>query len=461
MNKFEKILLTVFLIEVFVGGGGRLIDFGVISIRQALFLLVVATYIYRLFRHKAFFDKEVNTFIRLNPATVGIYMLLVWFVVSTIIGIVNGNSMSLAVKDFLRVSYFLVYFPLAYYITAVRFSKDYLVTILKYSALAVALFTVGIDLLGKTVFSGTDFRPFYDFMNNMMNDDLFFRPSNSVFYKSHLYVLIGLVISLNALFEKKYTKLDVANIILCSISVLWSETRGFLLAFMVSAIVIILLDLKVLTDPIKGMFNKVVNALKSKHFIKKSIIFSIVIISIPFLYNYMTLERFEEEVVVEKEVETEYNSGNENSDNNEEDKNVETKVNDVSVNHRITFINESKDILLNNPVDLIIGTGHGTEIAGRIMIEMSFLEILVEQGLIGLSIWLFLSLLVFLNYYSLYKKGIKPSGLEISLMASFMGLLLLTNINPFINNSIGIVFFVLILVLSQNKKDKKLLGESV
>lgn len=464
MNKFEKILLTVFLIEVFVGGGGRLIDFGVISIRQLLFILVVATYVYRLFREKALFNKDVNTFIRLNPVSVGMYLLIGWFIVSTLIGILNGNSLGLAVKDFFRVSYFLVYFPLAYYISAVRFTKADVINLLKYSALAVAIFTIAIDLLGKTIFGGLAFKPFYDFLNNMMNDDLFFRPSNSVFYKSHLYVLIGLVISLNAIFEKRYTKVDIANIILCSVSILWSETRGFLLAFMVSALVIILLDLKVLTDPIKGMLNKVNNAVRSKHFLKKSIVFLVIIVSIPFLYKYMTLERFEEVVVVEDENQAEPSSETNSTDDGKaktKTGEVETKVNDVSVNSRLTFIKESRDILMDNPVDFIFGTGHGTEIAGRIMIEMSFLEILVEQGVIGLSIWLFLSLLVFLNYYTLYKRGYKLGAIEISLMAAFMGLLLLTNINPFINNSIGIIFFVLVLVFSQNQKDKMLLGDRV
>ena len=65
----------------------------------------------------------------------------------------------------------------------------------------------------------------------------------------------------------------------------------------------------------------------------------------------------------------------------------------------------------------------------------------------------FLFLLVFYNYYIAYKRGAKLGILEISLMASFMGLLLLTNINPFINNPIGISFFIILLVLSQNKKD--------
>ena len=45
MNKFEKILLTAFFIELFIGGGGRLIDFGFLSfIRQALFILLILTF---------------------------------------------------------------------------------------------------------------------------------------------------------------------------------------------------------------------------------------------------------------------------------------------------------------------------------------------------------------------------------------------------------------------------------
>ncbi len=67
MNKFEKILLTVFFIEIFVGGGGRLIDFGVFSIRQALFFLLILALVIRIIKGKEYLNKEVNTFIRFNP----------------------------------------------------------------------------------------------------------------------------------------------------------------------------------------------------------------------------------------------------------------------------------------------------------------------------------------------------------------------------------------------------------
>ena len=62
MNKFEKILLTLLFIELFIGGGGRLIDFGLLSIRQVLFIILLLTFVYRIFKNKAFFNKEVNTF---------------------------------------------------------------------------------------------------------------------------------------------------------------------------------------------------------------------------------------------------------------------------------------------------------------------------------------------------------------------------------------------------------------
>ncbi len=453
MNRFEKILLTIFFVELFVGGGGRLIDFGIISIRQILFVVLILTLVFRIVKEKAYLNTNINTFFRLNSVTIGIYALLIWFVVSAGIGYMNGNPLSIIVMDFFRVSFFLVYFPLAYYISDNRFSGDRIISILKYSALAVAIFTITISLLGKTIFSN-NFAPFYEFMNWIMNDDLYFRPSNSIFYKSHLFVLFGLIIALNEVLNKKYTKLDIALLILGAISILWSETRGFLIAFMISVAMIILLDAKVVTDPVKKFSVKTKNLFQSKWFLKKTLVLLIIMFIVPYLYQYMTLERFEEEVV---ESPSGYTSGQGHQSTN--NSKVETEVNDVSVNTRLEFIVYSKEVLLDNPVNFVFGTGYGTEIAGRVNgIEMSFLDILVEQGFIGLAIWGFLFLIVLYNYYVAYKNGKKLSTLEISLIASFIGLLLLTNINPFINNPIGISFFLVLLILSQKKKETTLIG---
>ncbi|MDM5330264.1 O-antigen ligase family protein [Neobacillus sp. CF12] len=439
MNRFEKTLLTILFVELFVGGGGRLIDFGVLSIRQVLFLLLMVTFVYRIVKEKAYFNKDINTLIRFNPVTIGVYALIAWFVVSAAIGFFNNHPVSIIVMDFFRVSYVALYFPLAYYISNERFTLNRIITLLKYSALAVAIFTITVDLLGKTVFAA-DFYPFYVFMNTIMNDDLFFRPSNGVFYKSHFFVLIGLILSLNHLLNKNYRKLDIAIVILSSISILWSETRGFLLAFMLSVLMIIILDVKVIVDPIKGLSRKFKKLLQSQQFIKKFVMCVIVLVAVPFMYKYMTLERFEV-ATVEQTPDAEVE--------------VQPEVNDVSVNARMEFIVASKEILVQ-PVYLIFGTGYGSGVAGRTDgLEMSFLDILVEQGIIGLAIWCFLFLMIYLNYYYAYKKGQKLTTLEVSLLSSFMGVLLLTNINPFINNPIGISFFLIMLVASQSKKEMR------
>jgi hypothetical protein len=446
MNKFERTLLTIFFIELFVGGGGRLIDFGFVSIRQVLFILLILTFVVRIIKHNAIFNQEVNTFFRINPVTIGVYLLIGWFVVSGLIGFVNGHPLGIIVTDFFRVSFFVVYFPLAYYISKERFQLQRIITLLKYSALIVAIFTITISLLGKTVFIN-NFQPFYDFMNYIMNDDLFFRPSNSVFYKSHFFVLIGLIISLNDLLNKNYSKLNIAIIIFGSVSIIWSETRGFLLAFILSLLMIIILDIKEIVDPIKGLVQKVQKIIQTKQFIKKFIILILVMIAVPLLYKNMTLERFQQTTVVKESP----FSGQANHKKNSKQRTV---VNDVSINNRMEFIVASKKILLH-PTNLILGSGYGTEIiAGRSTnIEMSFLDILVEQGLIGLAIWGFLFLIIYYNYWVAYRNKQKLTTLDISFMAAFMGILLLTNINPFINNPIGISFFLVLLVVSQNKKE--------
>jgi len=429
MNKFEKLLLTVFFVELFVGGGGRLIDFGFLSIRQVLFIGLMLTFLYRIMSQKAIRNLEVNTFFRLNPVTIGIYLLLCWFGISAIIGYLNGNALSDIVTDFLRVSFIAAYFPLAYYISEGRFQKQRIITLLKYSAFAVAVFTILIALLGKTVFSD-NFQPYKLFLLSIMGDDLLFRPSYSVFYKSHFYVFVGLVLSLNAVLTKKFSKVDILNLILCPISIFWSETRGFLFALMVSLLMIMIVDIIIMTTPIKGLSGKIKAVMQNSQLIKKLIILLAITVSVPILYQYMTLERFEKSSAAQG---------------------VTGEINDTSASVRVEYVLYSKDLLLDHPQYLVWGKGYGTEIAGRVTgIETSFLDILVEQGGIGLAIWFFLFLLVYTNYYRGFKRGMILQTADISFLGIFMGVLLLTNINPFINNPIGIVFFLIVLILSRN-----------
>ncbi|MFB9757357.1 O-antigen ligase family protein [Ectobacillus funiculus] len=441
VNRFEKWLLTVFFIELFIGGGGRLIDFGVLSIRQVLFLLILCTFVFRILKNKQFLDRNVNTFFDFNITSVAIYMLVTWFGVSALIGLIHGHALSTVAMDFFRVSFFLLYFPLAYYISEERYRKSKIISILKYSSLIVAVFTILISLAGKTIFNN-NFDVFYNFINSIMNDDLFFRPSHSVFYKGHFFVLMGLLVSLNAVLSKQGSKVDVVNIIVCLISIIWSETRGFLLAIMFGILFIVMMDVKTFTDQIKGLWKKAVHLLNSKFILKKIVVSLLIVIAVPFMYKYMTIERFGTETVSQQKPKA------------PAEKPEEPQVNDVSVNSRLEFISASKDLVFKNVPAFVVGSGYGTEIAGRDSgIEMSFLDILVEQGVIGLALWLYVCFIIFYNYHLVYKAQGSVETTDISLLACIAALVLLTNINPFINNPLGIGFILTVLVLSKNKRD--------
>jgi hypothetical protein len=436
MNTFEKMLVTIFFVELFVGGGGRLIDFGFLSIRQVLFILLFLTFLFRIVKEKAFFNKDVNTFIRFNLVSVGVYILIAWFLVSALIGLLNGNPRSIIVMDFFRVSFFAAYFPLVYYISERRYSKKKIISLLKYGALAVAIYTIVIALLGKTVFS-SNFESYMSFWKSFMNDDLLFRKSHSVFYKSHFYVLIGLILSLNDILSKKYSMINTLNVIFCSISIFWSDTRGFSIALLVSLFVIVFFDMKIFTDSIIKWSLKVKRIVKNRQIVSKVIVLVLLTILVPYLYQYTTMERFSDQT-------------------NQEDSDVK----DTSVGARIEFLLDSKNILLGDPINFIFGEGYGTSIAGRVEgIEMSFLDIWVEQGAVGLSIWLYLCLLVLYHYHIAYKNGKEITTVDRSLIGAFVGMVLLTNINPFINNPIGIVFFLLVLIFAQKKNIEEDLQE--
>ena len=116
----------------------------------------------------------------------------------------------------------------------------------------------------------------------------------------------------------------------------------------------------------------------------------------------------------------------------------EVVIEDSSVNKRVELFKASKDISLSSPVTFVVGNGYGSKILDRTTgIEMSFVDIQVEQGLVGSLLWLnflFMPILFLFKYLPL-KKIIGQFALPISILLSIF---VLTNINPFLNSPIGI-----------------------
>ncbi|PLS36919.1 hypothetical protein CYV26_01395 [Carnobacterium maltaromaticum] len=439
MNRFEKLLISVFFIELAIGGGGRLLEFGPLSIRQLLFVLLLVTFFYRIIRTKNIFNSEVNTFFSKDTTTIAMYLLLIWIVVSTAIGVLNHHPVSVIAMDMFRVSFLGLYFPLAYYISNERYKKEWIIEIIKWGALFGALLTIGIDITGKFILTN-NFGDFYVWINNLFQDDLFFRPSRGVFYKSHLFIMFGLIISFHQILNKKWSFINVANVLLCTISIIWSETRGLLIAFLGATFFIACIDSYIFVRPIKGLYSKLKKSF-SRPNVQKIIACMAVLIIVPIFYTQMTQARFPADDATQL-----------NHNLSTKRKKEISKENDVSVATRVYLLDESKKILTASPKNLIFGTGYGTKIGNRLTgIEMSFLDIWVEQGIIGVILWISVCMLIFLNFNKAYKINLYIDNDNIGIMACAIALLLLTNINPFINNPIGIGFVLFALVVSRNE----------
>ncbi len=435
MNKFERFLITACFIELFVGGGGHFIDVGTFSLRQIIFILILVTYGLRIIFTKGILDPKINKFISFNIGSIGIYLLLFWCLVSSVIGVVQGNPFSIIFTDFFRISYLLMYFPLAYYFTEGYIKKEFIIRLLLWSGFAVAILTVSIDICGKFIFKD-HFLDFYNFINSVFGDDMFFRPSRGVFYKSHLYVLFAVLISIQSVFRNRGRALEAATIILGLASIIFSETRGLIYALMLGVIAITVVDYAHVSRFAKGFAHKI-KVLGSKEFIPKLIICVSLVFLTPYLSKSMTTARFTEET---KQVTPSKN-------NVEKEKPVER---DESTNYRVMLFQESGEILSSSPATLLFGAGYGTQIGpAKQVIEMSGLDILVEQGVIGLGIWIFVCIIAFINYFRVYRLGAQLNDIDCSIIACMIAIGFLTNVNPFINNPIGIGFLVFGIICSQ------------
>ncbi len=435
MNKFERFLLTACFIELFVGGGGRFLEVGPFSLRQIIFILILVTYGLRIIFTKGLLDPKINKFISFNIGSIGIYLLLFWCLVSSVIGLAHGNAFSTIFTDFFRISYLLMYFPIAYYFTEGFMKKELIFRILLWSGLAVAILTVSIDICGKFIFKD-NFLDFYNFINNVFSNDMFFRPSRGVFYKSHLYVLFAVLISIQSIYRKKAGFLEAAMVLLGLVSIVFSETRGLIYALMFGVVALTIVDFVHVSRFVKGVANKA-KVLGSKEFVPKLVICVSLVFLTPYLSKSMVMARFTEDT---KQVTP-------SQHNQDKEDPVER---DESTNYRVMLLQESRDIVTSSPATFMFGAGYGTKIGpAEQVIEISGVDILVEQGLIGLGIWIFVCLIIYINYFKIYRLGAELTDIDCSIIACMTAIGFLTNVNPFINNPIGIGFLVFAIVCSQ------------
>lgn len=434
ISKFERYFLYILFFELFAGGGGRLIAIGPLSIRQILFAGLFLTFIAR-FIMNGNTRKEIASYFK-NHNTMVFWLALlmtVWIFISSIVGIGHGHGVGPVVTDFLRVIYIVLIIPLIYYVGEKRFTVTDLSRCLFIAAGVVAFVTVLISLTGKFM-DDASFHHFYEWVNGLMPGNLFFRPSRGVFYKSGFLVMFAVIVGLVKLAEKKINWGEAVVLLLGSISIILSETRGLYLGVLVGMLTYVAVKVVVYFWGDRRSLN-----LSKKMNYRRLAVLLVTVALCGFFYKNATVARFSKPTPTDIRQEDQLKKKDHGVDGD-----------DISLNSRFVLLSSAMNIIKSeSPVGVAVGNGYGTTIGDtKIGIEMSFVDILVEQGAIGLTLWLLFALLPLYYFFRFFLIKRQLADIYIGLLGSSMSMILVTNINPFLNSPIGLGFLLPVVVIA-------------
>lgn len=214
-------VLAAVAFEVFIGGGGRLFEFGPVTLRMTLFAVAV------LLSLLALLTIELDEASRLAWALTA--LAGVFIAASTARGLANEATVNNVLLDVRQLLYFAIcpFFAIAIQtvddvIMIARIVKTVsIILALSYLVLWAAL---GLGLL--------DFQLWYDRMNG--TEEFFFRGELFFFYKGFFYLCIGVIFHLS---EPRRLSLAIAALLFTAL--LLTLTRGFLIFTSVAALAMV------------------------------------------------------------------------------------------------------------------------------------------------------------------------------------------------------------------------------
>ncbi len=214
VNTLIYLFLPVMLLELFMGGGGRNLEFGEFTLRMYLFFFLLPLGAVALVARRIV-DKYLIELLLLFTFV----MLLAVF-----IGFYNDARTKYVYLDVKPLSYF---FVVVFFYTAIRRIKHVklVLQLLKFSAVVMALFylicfvMINLQLL--------DFNSFYERMS--ISGEFFFRGEIAFFYKGFLYLGIGFIVFFS---ESKKRSKFIALLIFATLVLTF--TRGFIVALVIT-----------------------------------------------------------------------------------------------------------------------------------------------------------------------------------------------------------------------------------
>ena len=399
LNKITHGLLVLLLIELFLGGGGRLTAIGPISLRMILFSAAIVVTIIHVVRGTRIDSKYVQL--------VGLFTIMLIF--GVVIGLIVGAEKKMLWED---IKPLLFFYLLPFFSIAIS-KEDDLKKISK-----IILYTAGIMafiFLTILCLFWTGAVKFLDFYHPMIStNEFFFRGEFSLFYKGFIYLCIGLLFA-HLTGEKKLWWF----IIFLFLAIVLSFTRGLILAL--------------------GLSYVIYYSFIKRSYPKMTVALVICLVTIFYGGDFYSLlskqlyaSTFETKSIEQEKIKEKLLGDREFSDN-------ERKRQIIQVANATTF------------PSAVWGHGFGVGVASRpVHMEISYLEIFHKQGIIGIACWLIILFSLIKSYWSLpSKSGMSNAYFLAALFVFFQSLT-----NQYINNPIGLGM-ILISIVSLDVTHKK------
>lgn len=214
-----RILYTVTVLELFVGGGGRLLEFGPITLRMVLFVMCFFASLGLLIFYK---DNNNGPFLALG--------LTMAYILIHALGLLNGAMKGTNATDLISDAQPSLYWMLAPFFAVVLSS----VSVVRYTAKLVCMSGVLLAVMYLMAIIGLffgwlDFDKFYGDLD--ATGEFFFRGENFFFYKGFLYLAVSSVFLMLA--RSRLSKLGFTLVV---IALTLTLTRGFVISTAIAII---------------------------------------------------------------------------------------------------------------------------------------------------------------------------------------------------------------------------------
>ena len=450
-DKIAMALLCVLMVDIGIFGAGKVVYVGPLSFRHTVLLLLAVTSVPLMLAKWRELAK--------NPFMWMIFVFFVWQAISAVVGFVNGHRISLIITDIKGFTFF-VFLPIFLCILRNRERVHLVMKALVVSSAVLALITVIcliVYLLDRPAM--IEFAA-YGYEIQFSRIGCITERMPRLYFMSGLYMLCGCAFGIYfQITEKgrKYIWLYSVVTSLCLFALLLSYTRSVYLAIVVAAAVTVV-----------GMLIRSDRQERKKlliHIVAAACVcvcligvFSVVgktnYLGYAFSRTAVSLEPVETTIPVTDPVESAPTEQTEPTTEMSEEEywqqsyNQETAASDAL---RLTTTQQLWENIRKSP---IIGLGLGAEISSRPegLNEYIYLDVWSKAGIVGLVLYFVPLLWIFLGIWKNREEDICTRREKCVWVAVLLGFMAYSYFNPYMNGSMGVIFYCCTMAIAQPKQ---------